>query len=147
MATCSAGLLKPVFPDWTEPVRRYRFPVTVQDVRVEIDPTRPAHRSGDRVDAGAVERCVIVDCSKYTWERIVEVQLSHQAIGEDDAQEAITEVLNAGNTGRTSHCSSLLKQLAASLHASLEIDQSWSSWSSGRRLTRIRASLTTTTAP
>ncbi len=110
MTTCSAGLLKPVFPDYTEPVWRCRFHVAVQNVRIEINPSRPAHRAGDRVDAGAAERCVIVDCSKYTWERIVEVQLSHQAIGEDDAQEAITEELNAGNTDRTSHHPSLLER-------------------------------------
>ncbi len=110
MTVCSAGLLKPVFPDDPDAVWRCRFHVAVQNVGVEIDPARPAHRSGDRVDAGAAERCVIVDCSKYSGERIVEVQLSDQAIGENQAQEAATEVLNTGNTGRTGHWSSLLER-------------------------------------
>ncbi len=59
----------------------------MQDIWIEVDPMREAHRAGDTVHRSRAEHLVVIESGQHTGE----VELTDQAIGEHDTQDPALE--------------------------------------------------------
>ena len=85
--------------------------IAVKHIRIEVSSGCPRQRSGDRVDARRWEHLVGVDCSQYPRQGALEVEFSHQTVGEDQSQHAVAEMFDAGDSCGTAHSFILLEGL------------------------------------
>jgi hypothetical protein len=83
----------------------------VKNIRIEVSSGRPRQRPSDGIDACGTEHFVSVDLGRDPPQRALEVEFSHQAVGEDQSQHATAEVLDACDSCRTTHGSILLEGL------------------------------------
>lgn len=78
--------------------------VAVEHVGIEVDPIRPADRSGDVVDPHLAEGTRISKRLESTaMEQSIEVQLPDQAVGEGQAEAEVPEVLYLDDPGQLAH--------------------------------------------
>lgn len=105
------GLLQPVLAQDAWPDGGGGDLITVQNDRVQVDPTRPAHRSRNLVNGYRSEGLVVVDGAEQPVQHSLEVEFSDKSVGEGDAESASAKVADCGDTYTHAHALRLLEGL------------------------------------
>lgn len=83
----------------------------MQDVGIEVEAVRPAHRSCGPINRCAGEGDVIVECCENAGQCAREVEFADKPVREHDAQRTSSDVFDLGHSSENSHMHSLLEGL------------------------------------